>query len=167
MAEIETTGTEPDPGIDTNWLNNYDGPRCNAKRQRGKDGFCQQPAGLGTNHQGEGRCHIHGGRGEKGHEAVPELSGQVKHLSVADAEALFSMGTTAMVLARARLMQRLLHVDALTTKEISDLTMSVQRLDKVLGQHPDFDDPDAVPNTPATSLDDELARLVALESKHK
>ena len=142
----------------------FDGlPKCNAENQR-KMGFCQMPAGYGTHHHGEGRCYMHGGRPERVNDAVPHLADTVKELSPADCEALMSMGTNAMVLARARLMEKLL-LDGLSTKEISDLTMSIQRLDKVLGTHLDNEDPDAVPNHKDVQLDDELARLIALERK--
>lgn len=155
----ETTGTESDPGAPSHW----DGPKCNAKRQRGKRGYCGMPAGWGTDHLGEGRCYMHGGRPERAHEAAPYLSDAVKELSVADTEALMSLGTQAMVLARARLVEKLLQT-GLTTKEMSDLTISIQRLDNVLAKHPDVDDPDAAPNK-TQPLDEELQRLIALDTK--
>jgi len=106
---------------------------------------------------------MHGGKPERAHDAVPYLSESVNKLSVEDAEALMSMGTMAMVLARARLMERLMQVESLTTKEISDLTMSIQRLDNVLSKHPELDDPDAAPNISGGNLDEELQRLIALD----
>lgn len=108
---------------------------------------------------------MHGGRPERAHEAAPYLSDAIKELSVADAEALMSMGTTAMVLARARLMEKLLQ-DGITSKETADLTISLTRLESMLAKHPDVDDPDAAPNH-GDGLDDELKRLIALERKHK
>jgi len=137
-------------------------PKCNAQNQR-KSGFCQAAAGLGTDHLGEGRCWMHGGKPDKANEAVPFLAERVRKLSAPDTEALMTMGTNAMVLARARLMERMLQ-DGLSTKEISDLTMSIQRLDKVLGDHLDNEDPDAAPNANnGDHLNDELKRLIALE----
>lgn len=106
---------------------------------------------------------MHGGRPERAHEAAPYLSDAVKELSVADTEALMSLGTQAMVLARARLVEKLLQT-GLTTKEMSDLTISIQRLDNVLAKHPDVDDPDAAPNN-MQPLDEELQRLIALDTK--
>lgn len=165
-SKKETVGTEPDPGMrGSDWLSTWDKARCNAKRQRGHEGFCQSPAGYGTDHLGEGRCYMHGGRPERTHEAAPYLADAIKDLTVRDAEALMSMGTTAVVLARARLLEKLLVIDGLTTKEISDLTMSIQRLDNVLSKHPDIDDPDAITSTKVDGLDDELKRLIALERK--
>ena len=159
--DLQTDGTEVDPGAPSHW----DGPRCNAKRQRGKRGFCKQPAGWGTDHLGEGRCYMHGGRPERAHEAAPYLSDAIKELSVSDAEALMSMGTTAMILARARLMERLL-LPGITTKEAADLTISLTRLEQMIAKHPDLDDPDAAPNTgKGQGLDEELQRLIALERK--
>jgi hypothetical protein len=39
--------------------------KCNA-RNKDKTSYCQNPAGYKTNHLGEGRCHLHGGRSLKG-----------------------------------------------------------------------------------------------------
>jgi len=36
------------------------GEHCNA-RKTGGDGYCKQPAGWGTDHNGTGRCKFHGG----------------------------------------------------------------------------------------------------------
>lgn len=39
------------------------GPECGAKNRQGEP--CQQPAGWGTDHPGEGRCKLHGGVGQR------------------------------------------------------------------------------------------------------
>lgn len=41
-------------------MTKHQGPFCGGKR-RGQDGTCEQPAGWGTEHQGTGRCKLHGG----------------------------------------------------------------------------------------------------------
>jgi len=146
------------------------GPYCGAKRQRGYEGFCKQPAGLGTHHVGEGRCYLHGGRGDAvptgALEATPFLAQRTRRLSLEDAEALMTMGTVAMVLARAELMGRLIS-GGITTKEANDITLSVTRLDALLGKHPELTDPEQAKvdgqAIGGVNLDDELKRLLELE----
>jgi|GEM_PF-3592948 len=55
---------------------------CGAKKKQG-EGVCQQPAGWGTDHPGEGRCKLHGGRGaRRGRENPAFRHGlYAKHLS--------------------------------------------------------------------------------------
>lgn len=111
---------------------------------------------------------MHGGRGDDvpqgAFEAVPGLADRTRKLSLEDAEALMSMGTMAMVLARAELMQRLLQ-PGITTKEANDITLSVGRLDALLAKHPELENPDAAPNVPGGAMDEELKRLLALEAQ--
>lgn len=38
----------------------YEGQKCGSKKRR-QNSFCTQPAGWGTDHQGTGRCKLHGG----------------------------------------------------------------------------------------------------------
>lgn len=112
---------------------------------------------------------MHGGRGDavpKGAlEAAPALAARTRKLSLEDAEALMAMGTMAMVLARAELMQRLLQ-PGITTKEANDITLSVGRLDKLLADHPELENPDEAPNVPGGAVDEELKRLLELEAEH-
>ena len=42
---------------------------CNARKTDGS-GYCQQPAGMGTDHLGYGRCKFHGGDSPSGDKAV-------------------------------------------------------------------------------------------------
>jgi hypothetical protein len=41
-------------------MTKHQGPFCGGKLRK-KDGTCEQPAGWGTEHQGTGRCKLHGG----------------------------------------------------------------------------------------------------------
>jgi hypothetical protein len=68
---------------------------CGAKKTQG--GICQQPAGLGTDHLGHGRCKFHGGatpNGEK-HGAKAELNAMAERLPVTPSEAV--VGTLELV----------------------------------------------------------------------
>ena len=47
------------PGIPTDPEKNY--PICGAQKRQG-EGVCTRPAGWGTDHPGEGRCKLHGGK---------------------------------------------------------------------------------------------------------
>lgn len=147
-----------------------EGLKCGAKRQRGYMGYCQHPAGFGTDHLGTGRCHLHGGRGDEVPKealaAAPWLAERTRKLSVADAEALMVMGTMAMVLARATLMERLLS-PGITAKESNEITMSVTRLDNLLSKHPELQDPDAPSNHGPAPVDEELKRLLQLEAEQR
>ena len=108
---------------------------------------------------------MHGGersRQDAAEKLVPWLTKRTRQMSAADAEALMTMGTNAMVLARAELVERLIQ-PGLSTKEISDLTTSLGRLDKLIAQHPELENPDAAPNSATDPVDTEYARLVALE----
>jgi hypothetical protein len=89
----------------------------------------------------------------------------MRKLTLEDAEALMSMGTMAMVVARADLMQRLI-TPGCTPREANDITMSVSRLDKLLADHPELENPDAAPNQ-ADALDEEVKRLLQLEKQRK
>ncbi len=158
------TGTEVTPGAPEEA-----GLKCGAKRQRGYTGFCEYPAGYGTDHRGVGRCYAHGGRGDsvpKGaQDAAPGLAERTRKLSLEDAEALMTMGTMAMVLSRAQLMQRLL-TPGITTKEASEITLSVSRLDNLLAKHPELQDPDQPNNLGTISeVDEELRRLLKIEAE--
>lgn len=149
---------------------------CNAPLARPKNGtkFCKRPAGYGTATPGLGHCTLHGGVPKKEEEAekvrrsrlhVPLLEQAARGLSNEDMEHLYDMSNKGLVLARASAVQRLLS-GSITSKEASDLSMTIQRIDKVLdniGFVPE-DDPDAPSNTgELDELDLELARLDALE----
>lgn len=49
----------------------HKGPYCGGKLH-GRDGTCTQPAGWGTQHQGFGRCKLHGGNAPSGRIAGAE-----------------------------------------------------------------------------------------------
>lgn len=42
--------------------NALDNPICNARLRKRQDKRCQNPAGFRTDHRGQGRCYLHGGR---------------------------------------------------------------------------------------------------------
>lgn len=154
--------------------------RCNAPLARKKNGskFCKQPAGMGTTHEGVGHCVIHGGdpkpdKGKKKEQGpatrarlhVPLLEQAARGLHVEDLEHLYDMSNKGLVLARATAVQRLLS-GQITTKEASDLSITIQRIDKVLDAvgFETEDNPDMPSNTgELDELDKELARLEALE----
>lgn len=158
------TLTEPDPGAPSD--SGEAAHTCNALRQRGERGFCQFPAGFGTQHVGEGRCYLHGGKaaakaGKAAIKALPQLAEFTRRLSLADAEAIMAMGTMAMVLARGQLMERLL-APGIGPQEANHITMAVTRLDNLLAKHPEIDDPDKAQSI-TTEMDQELKRLLELE----
>lgn len=43
--------------------------KCNARKTDGS-GYCQQPAGFGTDHVGHGRCKYHGGSTEQHEKSI-------------------------------------------------------------------------------------------------
>ena len=56
---------------------------CNARKTDGS-GYCQQPAGMGTDHLGYGRCKFHGGDSPSGDKAVlNELKDAAKDSAIA------------------------------------------------------------------------------------
>ncbi len=144
--------------------------KCGAKK-RASSGYCERPAGGGTDHKGFGACSLHGGReGEvpvKAYQATPYLAERTRELSMGDAEALLEMGSQALYLSRAELIQRLLQ-PGLTTKEVSDLTISIARLDKLVKANPptaegEDAEKDAAEQDARQALDSELDRLKAVD----
>ena len=145
---------------------------CNAWLKR-RTGYCDLPAGKGTDHPGEGRCRLHGGLGPEADGADGPRDhfmsiglGPILQLAEVmtrdDTEYLMHVGNTALVVSRASLLARLQNPDV-SPKEAADITMAVSRIDTLLSKYPDDEDPDAAPNT-ATVLDEELARLAELEA---
>lgn len=148
------------------------GATCNARLHRGP-GYCDLPAGQGTDHPGYGRCRLHGGvTGDRqdgvdgprdlmlsiGLGRIIELAETMTH---DDQEYLMEVGNNALVVTRASILSRLQNSDN-SAKEVADLTIALQRVDAILARYPDEEDPDAAPNRP-TAMDGELARLAALE----
>ncbi len=43
----------------------HGGPKCGANKKQGR-GICEQGAGWGTDHPGDGRCKLHGGKSPRG-----------------------------------------------------------------------------------------------------
>lgn len=140
---------------------------CNAPRA--KEGtFCTLSAGKGTDHPGTGHCHLHGGgkATENARKHAPFLEAQARGLSMADMESLYDMSNKGLVLARALAVQRLIHGQP-SSREASDLTMAIQRIDKVLDSvgFDTEDNPDMPDNSGETDpLTEELARLNALDN---
>ena len=143
---------------------------CNAPLQsrNNKGKFCKKQAGEGTTHLGEGHCFMHGGEKavERKKSHAPFLEAAARGLSTDELENLYDMSNRGLILARAMAVQRLVNPNV-SSKEASDLTMAIQRIDKVLESFPvgGDDDPDAAPNSGDVSpLDAEYQRLVELES---
>ena len=142
---------------------------CNAPLQsrnnRGK--FCKKGAGEGTTHSGEGYCFLHGGEKavERKQSHAPVLEAAARGLSTDDLEDLYAMSNRGLVKARALAVQRMLS-PTVSSKEVSDLSISIQRIDKVLDSSSfgGEDDPDAAPNTGLSELDVEAARLKELQA---
>lgn len=145
---------------------------CNARLHRGT-GYCRAVAGEGTKHPGSGRCRLHGGASpaHPGHDGPLDLwrgAGLGPIIDAAevmtrdDQEYLHEVGNNALTVARASILARM-QDPSLSPKELADLSMALQRMDKVLEKYPNEEDPDAAPNTPDRALDRELERLEKLE----
>lgn len=138
---------------------------CGVASPRGKDGFCSLPAGAGTYHKGEGACYRHGGStgSDVGKKHAPALERAARKIGTSDLTSLLEMSNKGLVLARALAVQRMLSPEA-TSKEISDCSMAVQRIDKVLA---DYDIEDLMGDTSTDEddpLDEEAKRLADILS---
>ena len=140
---------------------------CGAPLKRAAQGFCRAPAGYGTDHRGSGHCHIHGGKPENvpegAFETAPDLVNRAASLTDDDVEALYSLSVRAWVICLAQYSQSAMQVGR-TTKEINELTLSIGRLNALLRDHPEFDNPDA-PAHETDPLDEELKRLLEIEAE--
>lgn len=47
---------------------------CGSPRSKGKEGTCQRPAGWGTDHVGDGRCKLHGGKSKITHGRYSKIT---------------------------------------------------------------------------------------------
>lgn len=145
---------------------------CNARLYRGT-GYCDLPAGRGTDHPGHGRCRLHGGMAGSNQDGVDgpldlfnalglsriiELAETMTH---DDQEYLMEVGTNALVVTRSGILARLQNKDN-SPKEMADLTIALTRIEALIAKHPDDENPDAAPNEPSTA-DEELARIADLE----
>lgn len=141
---------------------------CNAPLQsRNRKGkFCKKVAGEGTDHYGEGHCHLHGGNISKPGEGVKAYAGVLEvaaaKLHDEDLEQLMQMSNKGLVLARAMAVQRLV-TPGISSREANDLSMAISRLDKLIDNLPQGeDDPDSPANTGPDAVDAEAARLAQL-----
>ncbi len=145
-----------DPGLEAPRL-------CNAPLKRGP-GFCREKAGMGTDHRGSGHCHMHGGKPENvpqgAFETAPDLVNRAALLTDDAAETLYSLTTKAWIICIAQYTQSAMQVGR-TTKEINELTLSIGRLNALLRDHPEIDNPDEAANTP-DETDAELQRLLKI-----
>lgn len=81
-----------------------------------------------------------------------------------DQEYVMDVATNGLVIMRGMVVARMMDSEAPpSAKELADLTMALSRIDTALARHPDEEDPDAAANE-ASDLDEELARLLELES---
>ncbi len=152
------------------------GVHCNARLHRGV-GYCEEPAGAGTNHPGIGRCRMHGGLSPQ-HEGVDGphdlfraagldvIINLAETMTKNDAEYLMEVGNNALVVTRAGIVARLQN-PLVSSKEMNELTQALNRIDALIARYPEEENPDATPNTPDTALNDEMARLAALDTKEK
>ena len=152
--------------------------KCNARQARAS-GYCPLPAGQGTQHEGVGRCRLHGGNSEGLGADHPDgaleqfrAMGLGKIIDLAetmtrsDQEYLMHVGTNAVVVARAKILAKM-QVTDVSPKELADLTIALTRLDNILAKYPDDEDPDAAPNTEDIAGRIEMENLVALEAEYK
>lgn len=147
------------------------GATCNARLARSA-GYCDNPAGAATNHEGTGRCWLHGGLGGRkprdpikmfrasGLGPIIDMAEQMTH---DDQEYLYEVSNSALVVSRAAIVARMQDPNV-SAKELSDLTMAMSRIDTILSKLPLDEDPDRAPNSgKASALDEEAQRLVELE----
>ena len=145
---------------------------CNARLFR-SSGYCENVAGAGTDHEGVGRCRLHGGitttEGTDGPMDLFRAAGLDGIINLAetmtheDHEYLFEVGNNALVVTRAKILARL-QDPATSAKEIADYTISLQRIDAILAKYPNEEDPDSSPNTPDLREAEEMARLQVLDN---
>ncbi len=136
---------------------------CNAPRSRTDKGTCKRPAGFGTGHAGEGRCYHHDGIvvSKRVGKAAPYLTKRAAELSLEDVSSLHGLGTRGLVMARSRLIERLM-LD-ISAKESEYITISLTRIDAMLQRNPD---PEAPPTpTELASIDEEMKRLREIEQE--
>ena len=139
MADTPTTNVEKLP-------RRRPGRTCNARLHRG-EGYCDVPAGEGTDHPGIGRCRLHGG--ETGDVAIAndevdelfraagldfiiDLAETMRH---GDQEYLMEVGNNALVVTRSKILAQL-QDPTLTPRELNDLTNSLTRIDNLIAKHP-------------------------------
>jgi hypothetical protein len=149
------------------------GDKCNARMQRG-GGYCMNGAGEGTDHPGFGRCRLHGGASprEEGVDGPADLfrvAGLDNIINLAetmthdDQEYLMEVGTNALVVIRATIVAEM-HKGGTTPKELNDLSMALQRVDKLLSDHPN----EVAPGAALVNEDDgEMAALLDIEKAIK
>lgn len=145
---------------------------CNARLARSA-GYCDAIAGEGTDHEGVGRCRLHGGLSPKKKTAPLDMFRAVglgpiidlaENMTHDDQEYLYEVSNSALVVARAGVVARMRQPEV-SPKELADLTISLQRIDNVLAKLPLDEDPDKAPNTGPSALDEEAARLAELEKR--
>lgn len=128
---------------------------CNARLAR-QAGYCRNVAGKGTEHEGRGRCSLHGGAETTDDIpdspfAVLRSAGLERLIDIAltlteqDEELEMKVGNSGLVLARTLAVARMLHPDT-TAQEMDRLSATVARIDSILSKHTNEDDPDAAPN---------------------
>ncbi len=115
--------------------------KCNARLLWGS-GYCENSAGEGTSHGGEGRCSIHGGEVAQSVD-VKELIKQhglsslvdiAETMDWDDAEYLYHVTNSALVVSRAQIVSRI-GDPSISAKELADLTMALKRIDDLLGKY--------------------------------
>lgn len=141
---------------------------CNARLHRG-EGYCNVPAGGGTDHPGIGRCRLHGG--EAGDEAIDgptdlfraagldpiiNLAETMQH---SDQEYLMEVGNNALVVTRSGILAKL-QDPYLSSREINDLTNALTRVDNIISKRPNSSREEDERNAAAEEAEDaEITRL--------
>lgn len=143
MTGTETTAT-------------HDGrPRCNSRKRGmtdrpkmdsgswGGTGYCQQPAGWGTDHVGQGRCKLHGGsipvrHGRYSKRLRSTLGDRIQELA-ADPDLLDlseELATSRALLERAleKLEEEELDVEA-ATRIVAEVTRIAKRIEDIRAQN--------------------------------
>ena len=115
--------------------------KCNARLLWGA-GYCENGAGEGTNHTGDGRCALHGGEVKQNVDVKELISehGLASLVDIAetmdwnDAEYIYHVTNSALTVQRAKIVTRIGHPDV-SPKELADLTMALKRIDDLLGKY--------------------------------
>lgn len=138
-------------------------PTCGAPSTRGKGTFCRRPAGEGTDHKGDGQCFRHGGGAGSSNvrNHAPVLEAAARGLAKDDLSSLFDMSNKGLVLARALAVQRMI-TPGISTKELADCSMAIQRIDKVLAEYPAAEEHGIKGDDPLDAEAERLADILSI-----
>lgn len=112
---------------------------CNARLAR-RSGYCKNPSGQGTKHEGYGRCHVHEDGPDENRDDVLKSLGlrpvvvAAEALSRDDQEYLYRISNNVLVIQRAAIAQKM-QTEALTTREIKECIEAIVKIDAILEEH--------------------------------